>query len=91
MKAAPSPSNPPLRIHSKKLHALGDALDNPDNFVEFGTGGTGMAGDDGRELRDDALDVVRAISERPGDSYFEVDKDDADVEYAHELLRLFES
>lgn len=49
-----------------------------------------MAGEDGRELRDDALDAIRAMSEGPGDAYHEVDSDDEDAMYVLELLRLLE-
>lgn len=58
--------------------------------MDFGTGGTGMAGEDGRELRDDALSAIRAMSEGPGDAYHEVDSDDEDVLYVLELRRLLE-
>lgn len=47
-----------------------------------------MAGEDGRELRDAALDAIRAMSEGPGDAYHEVDSDNEEAVNVLELLRL---
>lgn len=58
--------------------------------MEFGTGATGLADEDGRELRAAALDPIRAMSEGPDDAYNEVDSDDEDTMYVFELLRLLE-
>lgn len=47
-----------------------------------------MAGEDGRELRDGALNAIRAMSEGPDDAYHEVDSDDENAMYVLDLLRL---